>query len=56
MNLLRCGELEERQMLEKRLQALRNVQSEKEEAEELLAQLETKVESQAIEHEREVAV
>jgi len=55
-NLLRCIEVEARQVLEKRLESLRNVERKKEEAEDLVARLATVIESRAIEHEREVAV
>ena len=56
LDLLRCAELEARQVLEKRLGAIRNVEREKEEAEELVARLETAMKSQNIEHEKEAAL
>ena len=56
LDALRRSETEGRQVLEKKLETLKNVERKKEEAEELVARLETAIESRATEHEREVAV
>jgi len=56
LDALRRSETEGRQVLEKKLETLKNVERKKEEADELVARLETAIESGAIGHEREVAV
>jgi len=55
LDLLRSAETEARLVLEKRFETMRNVESRKEEAEALVAQLESAIENQALEHERQVA-
>ena len=57
LDLLRSAELEAKQVLEKRLETVGNVKrKKKEEAKELVARLETAMESQTVEHEKEVAL